>query len=349
MSIPRRDALKLLSAGAGAGALGSFPLPGRAQANRTLDISLLGFQLGIHVPGTAGVIEGIPAISGYAPPKITRIDQIRTLTTNLVAGSTEFGADGPTGIFSADEQGSDVKIIAFFYRNTDLVFVANTDKVKSYKDLEKSENVVAVNGKGDITQVMLIGPLLKNKVDLNKVTFVEIGGSGGRMRALISGRVAAVPIHFDQAAEVQQQGPFKVLFEPWHFYKTWVNEVWAVKGSWLKSKENQRAAVDVIKATTLGFRRANRDFNWYLQMYRKYATIPDAKEATEATLRPLWSRLATEIRAWPDYNIVSARDFRELLPLYKAAGDITGAIKIEQVIDTAYSEQAMKELGKQGL
>lgn len=349
MTIPRRQALKLLSAGAGAGVLGGFPLAGTAQAARTLDISLLGFQLGIHVPGVAGVIEGIPAMSGYGPPKITRIDQIRTLTTNLVAGSTELGDDGPTGIFAADEQGSDLKIISFLYRNTDLVFVANTDKVKSYKDLEKPENVVAVNGKGDITQVMLIGPLLKNKVDLNKVTFVEIGGSGGRMRALLSGRVAAVPIHFDQAAEVGRQGPFKVLFQPWTFYKTWVNEIWVAKGSWLKNKENARAAVDVIKATTLGFRRANRDFNWYLQMYRKYATLPDAKDATEATLRPLWSRLSTEIRAWPDYNVVSARDFRELMPLYKAVGDITGSARVDQVVDTSYAEQAMKELGKQGL
>ena len=39
-------------------------------------------------------------------------------------------------------------------------------------------------------------------VDVSKVNMVEIGGSGARMQALLSGRVQAVPVHFDQAAEV---------------------------------------------------------------------------------------------------------------------------------------------------
>lgn len=348
MSLLRRDAIAMLGA-AGVAGLGLQPLAAGAQTKRELSIELLGFALGIHAPGTAAVFEGIPSMPGYAPPTIARVDQIRTLTANLVSGSAHLAENGPTGVFSADEQGSDLKIIGLFYRNTDLVFVVNTDKVKNYKDLEKPENAVAVNGKGDITHVMLLGPLIKNGVDVSKVPIVEIGGSGGRMRALLSGRVAAVPIHFDQASEVESKGPYKVLFQPWEFYKIWINEVWITTGSWLKDKSNARAAVDVIKATTLAFRRANRDFNWYLDMYRKYVTLPSAKTADEKTVKPLWSKLSTEVKAWPDRNIVSAADFKDLLPLYKAAGDITGSLKIEQIVDTSYAEQAMKELGRQGL
>jgi NitT/TauT family transport system substrate-binding protein len=348
MSLLRRDAIRLLG-GTGTAVLGLRPVAAVPQAKRELNIELLGFALGIHVPAMAAVFEGIPSMPGYGPPKTVRIDQIRTLTSNLVAGSAHIAEDGPTGIFGADEQGSDVKIIGLLYRNTDLVFVVNTDKVKTYKDLEKPENVVAVNGKGDITEVMLLGPLIKNGVDISKVPIVEIGGSGGRMRALLSGRVAAVPIHFDQAAKVEAQGPYKVLFQPWEFYKVWINEVWAATGSWLKDKANARAAIDVIKATTLAFRRANRDFNWYLDMYRKYVTLPNAKDATEKTIRPLWSKLSTEVKAWPDQNVVTAADFKDLIPLYKAAGDITGSLRIDQIVDTRYAEQAMKELGRQGL
>jgi NitT/TauT family transport system substrate-binding protein len=348
MSLIRRDAIKLLGGIGGAASLG-LPLAASAQAKRALDIELLGFALDIHVPGTAAVFEGIQAMPAYAAPKVARIDQIRTLTSNLVAGSTEFGTPGPTGIFGADEQGSDVKIIGMYYRNTDLVFVVNTDKVKSYKDLEKPDNAVAVNGKGDITHVMLLGPLLKNGVDINKITVVEIGGSGGRMRALLSGRVAAVPIHFDQAGEVAKQGPYKIFFQPWEFYKIWINEIWAAKGSWLKNKDNARAAVDLIKATTLAFRRANRDFNWYVDMYHKYVTLADAKTATPQSLKPLWTQLSTTMRAWPDQNVLTGADFKDLMPLYKAAGDITGSINIDQVVDSSYAEQAMKELGRQGL
>lgn len=349
MHLPRRGALKLLGTGAGLSVMGLPPLLASAQAKRTLNIDLLGFALGIHVPATAAVFDGIGAMPGYAPPKTARIDQIRTLTSNLVAGSTELAEDGPTGILGADEQGSSIKILALYYRNTDLVFVVNTDKVKSYKDLEKPENVVAVNGKGDITEVMFFGPLIKNGIDVNKVPIVEIGGSGGRMRALLSGRVVAVPIHFDQAADVAKQGPYKILFQPWEFYKVWINEVWAASESWLKDKANQRAAIDVIKATTLAFRRANRDFNWYLDNYHKYVTLTDAKTATAETVRPLWQKLSKEVKAWPDQNIVTAADFKDLLPLYKAAGDINGSIDLNKVIDTSYAEQAMKELGRQGL
>ncbi|MBV8150611.1 MAG: ABC transporter substrate-binding protein [Candidatus Eremiobacteraeota bacterium] len=348
MPISRGNALKLVS-GAGAAALAGVPLGARAQAKRTLDIQLLGNGLGIHVPGTAAIFEGIPAMAGLESPKVTRIDQIRTLAANLVAGSTELATSGPTGIFGADEQGGDVKIIGYFYRNTSLVFVANVDKIKTYKDLEKAGNIVAVNGRGDITEVMLLGPLIKNGVDLSKVQFVEIGGSSGRMRALLAGRVAAVPVHFDQAAEIAKQGPYKNLFEPWTFYKNWVNEAWAAKGSWLRKPENRRAAVDVLKATTLAFRRANRDFAWYVQMYHAYCTLPDAKTATEATLRPLWTKLATEVKAWPDQNILTPADFRELLPIYRSAGDITGSVRVSDVVDSSLGEQAMKELGRQGL
>lgn len=350
MPIPRGDALRMLSAGAGAGLLGSLPLPGAAKdPDRSLDIGLLGFQLAIHIPATAAVIETIPAMPGYGAPKIARIDQIRTLVLNLVAGSAELGDSGPTGVLGASEQGADLKILGYFYRNTSLIFVVNSDRIKDYKDLEKPENVVAVNGKGDITHVMLLGPLIKHGVDISKMTIVEIGGSGGRLRALLSGRVQAVPIHFDQAAEVLKQGPYRVLFQPWEFYRLWVNEVWACSGAWLKKPGNARAAIDVLKATTLAFRRANRDFDWYLQMYRKYATIPKANETTAETLKPLWSKLVNEVRAWPDYNILTANDMKDLLPLYKAVGDITGSLKIHDIVDTSYAEQAMKEIKRQGL
>ena len=343
--VSRRHALGTLAA-LGVAASG---IPASAQAKRALDISIVGNQLGIHIPEVAAIFEVLPTLPGYGPPKVSRIDQLRTLTQNVIAGATEIATPGPTGIFSADEQGGDVKIVGYFNRNTSLVFVANADKIKSFKDLEKPENVVAVNGRGDFTEVMLLGPLIKNGVNLSKVNFIELGGSGGRMRALLAGRVAAVPVHFDQAAEIVAQGPYKVLFEPWTFYKVWVGEVLAVKGSWAKKPENARATVDVIKATTLGFRRANRDFAWYAQMYRKYGTLPDAKEVTDAKLRPLWQKLSVEIKAWPDQNILSARDFGELIPVYRAAGDINGTFKIGEIVDTSYAETAMKELGKQGL
>jgi NitT/TauT family transport system substrate-binding protein len=223
--------------------------------------------------------------------------------------------------------------------------VANADKVREFKDLEKPGITVAVNGKGDTTYTLLAGPLLKHGVDLKKINVVEIGGSGARMRALLAKRVDAVPVHFDQAAEMAKEGNFKVLLEPWKEYRVWINEVWAVNGAWLRKPENQRVAVDLMKATFTAFRRADFNLPWYVGEYRKYATLPDAGQATAEGLRPLWRRLVDEVKAWPRSVTLRVEDFRELLPVYKAADAITGAVKVEQVVDLSYAQQALKELG----
>jgi NitT/TauT family transport system substrate-binding protein len=338
MLLTRRDTLKAATA---TGLL-SFG-PARAQANRPLRANLLGFALGIHVPSTAGLVDILPPM-GYAPTT-QRMDQIRLLTQTLIAGAAEIGETDPITVMSAVESGADLKIVSLFYMNTSLVFLANADKVREFKDLEKPENVVAVNGKGDITHVMLLGPLLKRGVDVSKVQLVEIGGSGARLQALLSGRVAAVPVHFDQAAEVQKKGNFKVLLEPWKEYKAWINEIWACSGTWLKNKDNERAVIDLIKAQMIAFRKANSDLSWYTANYRKHVTLPNAKDATEDGIKPVWETLSKTIGAWPTRTEVKAEYFDELLPVYKQADAIQGKIKLDQVLETSLASQAASELG----
>jgi NitT/TauT family transport system substrate-binding protein len=347
MDLTRRDTLRWLGAGA-AGWLAPGVLRGRpaaAQGGRALGINLLGYSLGIHIPGVSALLDLLPAMPGYAPPKMARLDQIRTVTQTVVAGAAEIGQTDPITVFRAVESGADLKIIGTVYSNTSLVFVANADKVREFKDLERGDATVAVNGKGDVTHVMLVGPLLKRGVDVKKVNLVEIGGSGARMRALLSKRVDAVPMHFDQAAQVAKQGNYKVLLEPWKEYRTWINEVWAVNGAWLRKPENQRVAVDVAKASLTAFRRANTELGWFADQYRKHATIPKAKEETNATLQPLWEGLVKDVKAWPGSGDLQVEVFRELLPVYQAAEAVAGSVKVEQVVDTSFMDQALKELG----
>jgi NitT/TauT family transport system substrate-binding protein len=350
MAHTRRTALGMLSATAGTGLAGLPLLPfvsggAAAQAARSMQINLLGFALGIHVPTTAAILDLMPAMQGYATPKTQRMDHIRTLTQTLVAGAAECGQTDPITTMRAVEAGADLKIVGFWYLHTSLVFLANADKIREFKDLEKPENVVAINSKGDITEVMLVGPLAQNGVDAKKVTIVEIGGSGARMKALQSGRVHAVPVHFDQASALAKQGNYKVLLEPWKAYNPWINEVWVVNGAWLKSKDNQRALVDLLKATITGFRKANDDFAWYAQMYRKHVTLPKANETKDEDIRPLWEGLAQNIKAWPRNMDLNIEYFDALMPVYKAAGAVEGKILPRQIIDTSFVKQALEELG----
>src|SRR5262245_55838117 len=334
----RRDALKA----AAAAGLMSF-VPAYAQAKRPLKVNLLGFALGIHVPTTAALLDIMPTM-GYAP-ETQRLDQIRTLTQTLIAGAAELGETDSITVMSAVEQGADLKIVGLWYMHTSLVFLVNADKVREFKDLEKGENIVAINGKGDITHVMLLGPLLKRGVDVKKLNIVEIGGSGARMQALQSGRVAAVPVHFDQAAELAKKGNFKVLLEPWKEYGAWINEIWACSGAWLKKKENERAVIDLLKAEMTAFRKANADLNWFTEGYRKHATIKDAKAATPEQLKPLWEGLTKEIKAFPPVLDMKLEYWTDLMPAYVQAGAIDGKVKPAQVIEPSLAKQAASELG----
>jgi NitT/TauT family transport system substrate-binding protein len=339
MSISRRDALRTIG---GAGLLPMLPRAARAQGRRPIGMNFLGFCLGIHVPTTAAMLDLLPE-QGYVP-EMKRIEQIRTVVQSVISGATEMGEGDPIVAMSAVESGADVKVVGLWYMNTSLVFLANADKVRELKDLADPRNVIAVNQKGDITHVMLVGPLLKRGVDIDKLNIVEIGGSGGRMRALLSGRVHAVPVHFDQAAEVMKQGNYKILFEPWKEYRAWINEVWVVKSSWLKDKKNERAVIDVLKATMTGFAKA-QDFAWYADAYRKHATLKEAKTATDDVIRPLWEGLKNEVGAWPMKTGLNLEDFRELLPVYKQADAIQGTAKLEDVMEPSLAQQAISELG----
>jgi len=341
--ITRRGALALGAAG-GLAALGAGG-PALAQAGRSLKLNLLGFALGIHAPSTAAIKDLLPAMPGMAAPQTNRMDQIRTVAQTVISGAAELGEADPIVTMSAVEAGADLKIVGLYYMNTSLVLVANTDHVREYKDLAKPGTVVAVNGKGDITHVMLLGPLLRENIDIDRINFVEIGGSGARMRALLAGRVHAVPMHFDQAAQVVTRGNYKILMEPWKEYRAWVNEVWVAQGSWLKQPANERALVNLLKANITAFRRANTDLNWFADAYRKHATVPKANEATTDSLRALWQGLSQQVKAWPADGRLDPADIEALVPLYKRAKAVQGTVAPSRFIETSYLRQALSELG----
>ncbi|HEX7630455.1 MAG TPA: hypothetical protein VF431_08940, partial [Candidatus Methylomirabilis sp.] len=78
MMLSRRELLKSMTLGAGAGLVGGgvFALGAsrmaRAQAGRVLDVAVVGFSLGIHVPSMAAMKEILPTLPGYAAAKTTR-------------------------------------------------------------------------------------------------------------------------------------------------------------------------------------------------------------------------------------------------------------------------------------
>ncbi len=351
MTISRRDMLKSLAVGVGSGLAGGGALDaalGRAawaQTGRVLDIPIVGFTLGIHVPSIAAMKEILPTLPGYAAAKTTRFASQRVITQTIVSGQGDIGAGDPIITFRAAEAGADVKIIGLVFNSTSLVFVVNGNKIKELSDLEKSGTVVAVNSKGDFTHVLLVGPLLKRGVDLSKVTVVEIGGSGARTKALLAGRVDAVPVHFDQAFDIAKQGNYPVLLDPAKEYKDWFGEVYFATSAWLQKAENKRAAVDLLKANLMAFRKASGDYNWFAGQYRKHSTVAKAAEQGDDVIKPVWEILVKQVNAFPGaMDSFTVQNFKDLVPVYKAAESLEGKVDVERVVDRTYLDQALKEL-----
>ena len=315
-----------------------------AAADRVLTINIVGNSLGVHIPYMAALNEILPSMKGYGKPKWTRIKRLQTITQSILAGSVEVGDGDAISTLRAVEASADLKIIGNAFVHTSLVFTVNADKIKTFKDLEKPDVTLAVNSKGDFTHVLLVGPLQKRGIDMNKVNVITMGGSGARMRALLAGKVDGVPIHFDQASEVVKKGNFKVMIEPAKEFDVFLGEVWIVSSKWLEKPENQRAAVDLLKATVMAFRKANSDPKWYAAMYRKYGTNKSMQTASDEEIEVVRQVLGKDIGCWPNNMKHSLSVYKELLPVYKSAGAIKGTVDLSKVVETKYIEQALKEL-----
>ena len=332
-----------LSSAAGLAAASTIPSSLKAQVPPKLTIDIVGFTLGIHIPSVYAFREGFAKINGNPPPDIVRIEKLPVIVQSVISGAAQVGDGDVITALRAAEAGADLRIIGLGFGTADLVFVANADRVEAPVDLAKSGRVIAVNSIGDFTQAMLMGPLLKDGVDVSKLTIIEIGGSGNRVRALLSGKVDAVPMHIDQANEVVAKGHFKILFKPWDFYETFFGEVIFVNGAFLTEPTNRRAAVDLIRAVLLAFRKANTDFDWYLEQYRKYATASDAKDIRAEQLKPTWSTLRSEVKAWPgSMETLTPATFAKLMPVYKVGSGLKGDIDLNKVVDRSILDEALK-------
>jgi NitT/TauT family transport system substrate-binding protein len=345
MHITRRQTLNIMAAGL----VSSILLPAssvlKAQEKRSLHFELVGYTLGIHVPAVMAVRDTLLQ-AGYAASQVDRIESMEVIAKSVIAGSTEIGDTDVVSALRSTQAGAQACLVGLVYNSTDQVLLVNADKIKSYEDFKKPSNSIALNAVGDFIYVMVSGALARHNVDIDDVTIVEIGGSGSRLKALLAGRVAAVPVHFDQAASVMKQGNFKVLVKPWKEYPHWFSEGWFVSRKWLDNKDNQRAVVDLNKAVIASFRKANTDFKYFADGYRKYATTHGHANVTDEVLHPAWKELVTEIKAWPSDGGFKREYFKELLPTYRRAHALKkGKVDLDTAIEPKYVEQALKELG----
>lgn len=332
------------SAGALAGSV-ILGVPGWAEAATKLTVNVVGFTLGIHIPLHATLGEGLAAETGQEAPDVVRIDKLPVITQSVMSGASQIGDGDIVTTLRAIEAGASLKIIGLSYNSTSLVYVGNGKTVRSLEDLAQPGKVVAVNSSGDFTYLTLVGPLRDKGIALDKLTVIDIGGSGNRVRALMAGKVDAVPMHIDQAMELASQGDYPIILKPWEVYKAWFGEVLFCDERWLAAPENRETAVAFIRAQLKSFRRANDDFGWYADMFRKYTTAPNGKSMGDDQIKAGWEILSRDVKAWPgSMETLTVENFENLLPVFKETGALNGTIDMSKALDLSILEEAKKGL-----
>jgi NitT/TauT family transport system substrate-binding protein len=341
-TMTRREAMRLIAGvPLAAGAAG---FPAAAHAADTVKCINLGFVLGIHCPPTYGIVDECPKFGLQV--EMQRFQRMRDVMQTISGGTGDIGVAEPILLLRSRQAGNDLVIFGNFYLHTTLVVVVNTDSIQTWKDLEKPDVTVGINSQGDITQVMIIGGFLKNGGDLSKVKWADVGGSGTRLRALLSKRVQATVVHFDQVPEIQKSGNYKVILVPHREYNPWINEIVFARGDWLKNEANRRKAVAFMKGIIIASRRGTADFAYYKTSFLKYATLKEKDTMPEAEMRAHWDTLAHDIGVWPADNAFRVASIEKLLPYYRAAKAIEDKpIDLKAAIDLGIVAQALKELG----
>ena len=341
-SIHRRDALKLAVGTAALGAgLGHF---GSATAAQSISCINFGFVLGIHCPPTRGLVEECPRFGLNV--ELHRFQKARDILQTIIGGRGDVAVSEPITALRSVQAGSDLTIFGNYYLHTSLVVVVNADQIQTFEDFTKSDVTIGINSQGDITQVMMIGGMLKTGADPSKVNWADVGGSGSRMRALISKRIQASVIHFDQVPNVQKSGNYKILLVPSNEYDPWVNEVVYARTEWLAKPENRASAVNFMKGIITAHRSATRDYGYYKKAFLDYATVKGKDKMPDTELKAYWQMLAKDMDVWPANNGFKTSNFEKLMPYYIAAKAVEDSpLDLGKVIDESIVAQALKELG----
>ena len=134
----------------------------------------------------------------------------------------------PPGIFLRAETGADVVMIAGDVRQSDYLLVSSPD-VTSLEDLYGRQ--IGTAGPGSVSTSLSVAALTREGINVDDLEFVEVGGTGARMAALVSGQTAAGAAHFAEGFNAVEQGlyPLYVIADavgPYLFHGVWVDRAW---------------------------------------------------------------------------------------------------------------------------
>ena len=122
----------------------------------------------------------------------------------LVAGEVDVAVGTLlSAILLVQESGEGVKVIASDLQAPDYLLISQPE-ITSLDQLEGAR--VGISTPGDISDTLTRVVLNREGIDVDAVDFVQIGGTGARMAALLEGQIEAGPAHAAEGLTAAEEG-----------------------------------------------------------------------------------------------------------------------------------------------
>ena len=194
------------------------------------------------------------------------------INSAILAGEFPIGYTGGGAIISSRLAGSDLIAIACPLPVLTIDAWAKPE-IKSVTDLRGKR--IGVTRFGASTHFAGLSMLDSAGIKPNEVTFIQNGGVGESLAALIGGRVDATMIGYPFGLRAKSAG-FPLLFRPMDSeYGLFPTAVIAARESWLKDPKNRKLAVDFLRALNEGLQLTRESPNAVKQALRKYIRVND--------------------------------------------------------------------------
>jgi len=194
------------------------------------------------------------------------------INSAILAGEFPIGYTGGGAIISSRLAGSDLIAIACPLPVLTIDAWAKPE-IKSVSDLRGKR--IGVTRFGASTHFAGLSMLDSAGIKTNEVTFIQNGGVGESLAALLGGRVDATMIGYPFGLKAKSAG-FPLLFRPMDSeYGLFPTAVIAARESWLKEPKNRKLAIDFLRALNDGLQVTRESPNAVKQALRKYIRVND--------------------------------------------------------------------------
>lgn len=166
----------------------------------------------------------------------------------LVAGEVDVAVGTLlSAILLVQESGEGVKLIASDLQAPDYLLISQPD-VTSLSELEGAR--VGISTPGDISDTLTRVVLSREGVDVDAVDFVQIGGTGARMAALLEGQIEAGPAHAAEGLTAAEEG-LSNLFAYGNAVPDYLQHGLIVSDDWISTNPNAtQIMVDLFVEST---------------------------------------------------------------------------------------------------